>query len=383
MENFGRIDPSTGIHSRLLDFLNSFDQIIEIAKKERVAAVIFTGDAYRTREPSPTAEREFAKRIRALLAANIEILLLVGNHDVPNMQGRANAIDVFRALKIPGLYVSRQPEIVKMLNGKLQVITLPWVNPAFLLAKRDLNPEKLHQTILESLDAIWQELLSRAREEKLPTIAAVHGSIEGAVYGSETSVLFGSDLPLPKNWFLEEPIIYTAAGHIHKYQAIKAEKPIVYAGSPDYIDFGEEREKKGLVVIEIKENSLDYKFLPITVRPLLTIMVKVKSDSPTKEIVDAINASDLKDKIVRVKISATTAKRQATSEREIYAALKGAYHISGIFWDITPEYKTVSQAMNLAQKSPEELLRLYFKKKVSEKRALELLKLFKESNKKD
>jgi len=56
--------------------------------ENKVDLVLFCGDAYKSREPSQTHQREFAKRINRLSTAGIPIFLLVGNHDLPNAIGR-------------------------------------------------------------------------------------------------------------------------------------------------------------------------------------------------------------------------------------------------------------------------------------------------------
>ena len=83
VENYSRIDPKTGFSTRLLDFLNSFDQVIDYSINTNVDLVVFCGDAYKNRDPSQTHQREFAKRIALLSNKGIPTVLIVGNHDVP------------------------------------------------------------------------------------------------------------------------------------------------------------------------------------------------------------------------------------------------------------------------------------------------------------
>ena len=90
VDNYGRLDPGTGLFTRLSDFLRAIDQVIEAACIQEADLVIFGGDAYKTRDPSPTYQREFARRIRRLSQAGLPTVLLAGNHDVPNAVGRAH-----------------------------------------------------------------------------------------------------------------------------------------------------------------------------------------------------------------------------------------------------------------------------------------------------
>src|SRR5215217_7931976 len=85
VENYGRIDTQTGLSSRLGDFLHRLDDVVDYAIAERMDAVLFAGDAFKTRDPNPTVQRAFAERIRRLSRATIPTILLIGNHDLPSV----------------------------------------------------------------------------------------------------------------------------------------------------------------------------------------------------------------------------------------------------------------------------------------------------------
>ena len=64
-ENYGKIDPKTGIHTRLLDFSVALNFCIDTAIDEKVDFFLFCGDAYKTTTPSPTQQKIL---LNALLA---------------------------------------------------------------------------------------------------------------------------------------------------------------------------------------------------------------------------------------------------------------------------------------------------------------------------
>src|SRR5687767_11208889 len=98
MENYGRLDPATGLSTRVQDFLDTLDEAIDRAVAEGVDVVAVAGDIYRTRDPSPTHQREFARRILRLTRENVQVVLVAGNHDIPMATGRATSVDIFRIL---------------------------------------------------------------------------------------------------------------------------------------------------------------------------------------------------------------------------------------------------------------------------------------------
>src|SRR3990172_1661492 len=109
VETYGRIDPITGLSSRFYDFLSTLDQVVDYALENRVDLVLFCGDAYKSREPSQTQQREFAKRINRLSTGGIPIFLLVGNHDLPHAIGKATSTEIFATLAVKNVYVSNRP----------------------------------------------------------------------------------------------------------------------------------------------------------------------------------------------------------------------------------------------------------------------------------
>ncbi|NEO49202.1 MAG: exonuclease subunit SbcD, partial [Moorea sp. SIO4A3] len=77
----GRINPATGINTRLEDFVNTLAKCIDRAITEPVDLVLFGGDAFPDATPPPYVQQAFANQFRRLVDANIPTVLLVGNHD--------------------------------------------------------------------------------------------------------------------------------------------------------------------------------------------------------------------------------------------------------------------------------------------------------------
>src|SRR5512136_1270116 len=149
MENYGRIDPATGIHGRVIDFLRRLDEVIEYGLAREVDLVIFAGDAFKTRDPNSTYQREFARRIKRLSEAGVPTVLLVGNHDLPAMEKKATSLDIFRTLAVPNVVVGWRDEVVRIetKRGPVQVACVPYP-----MRQRLLSREEHHGKNLEELD---------------------------------------------------------------------------------------------------------------------------------------------------------------------------------------------------------------------------------------
>ena len=81
VENYGRLDSKTGLHTRLLDYLARLDEIVALSQTEKVDLVVIAGDIYKSRSPNPTHQREFAQRVKQWRAAGVAVVLLTGNHE--------------------------------------------------------------------------------------------------------------------------------------------------------------------------------------------------------------------------------------------------------------------------------------------------------------
>ena len=135
MENYSHIDPATGLSSRFSDWKKSMQKIVDYTNEYGVDAVVFTGDAFKNRDPSPTYQNAFAQFIKDLSEANRSVVLLVGNHDLPNIEHKAHTLEIYNSLHLPRVHVSKKIEsfIIKTSAGDVQIVTWPWLTRNFLL----------------------------------------------------------------------------------------------------------------------------------------------------------------------------------------------------------------------------------------------------------
>ena len=342
VESYGHIDPATGLSSRLLDFLRVFDEVVDFALKEPVDLVLFAGDAYKSREPTPTQQREFAKRINRLAAGGIPVLLLVGNHDLPNAVGKATATEIFDTLAIKNVTVSGRPAVyrIETASGPVQVASLPWPRRSSLLSKeetKDLNLDQVKRRLEEALTHII-EVHAAGLDPAVPAVLAAHVWVRDARLGSERGLTIGQDHELLPGDVANPAFDYVALGHIHKGQVVKERPPVVYSGSLERLDFNEEADEKGFYVVEIgsgnspAERSVEYRFRPVAARRFVTISVTVEAGDidPTATVLTTINREHerVPGAIVRLEISLPAEAAGLVRDAELRSALSEAYHVT-------------------------------------------------------
>jgi DNA repair protein SbcD/Mre11 len=338
MENYGRTEPSTGLSTRVVDFLRRLDEMIDYARQNEVDVVIFAGDAFKNRQPNPTFQREFAWRVRDL-SEICPVILLVGNHDLPTTLARASSIEIYETLAVPNVIVGDKYELhqVTTRNGVVQVATAPYPTRARLLDGQEAHGLSIAQVdaqLQEALQIILSELAQQAAQSVAPRVLTGHFTIAGAAHGSERSVMVGRDVSVLLSEVADPTWDYVAMGHVHKHQNLTAGRkdapPVVYPGSMERIDFGEEGDSKGFCWVELERGSTSWQFVPVHARPFITLRIDVRGAmDPTQKVIDFISHKELEDAVVRLIIQADAESEGKLYEGAIHNALREA-HVSTV-----------------------------------------------------
>ena len=373
VENYGRTDPSTGFSTRLMDFLGSFDELVEYALSENVDLVLLAGDAYKGRDPSQTHQREFAKRLARLSAAGIPTFLLVGNHDLPNSPSRATAVDIFPTLTVPHVYVgnSLQNYVVPTKSGPLQVLAVPWPRRSGILSRDESKGLTIDQVRTEVQDRMTRtiQLRSQQLDPNMPALLAGHVTVNGATVGTERSMMLGQDHVLLSGNIAQPQLDYVALGHIHKHQVLRLEGPMMaYSGSLQRVDFSEEGDDKGFCVIDLDPSApqgrrlADFQFHRVNARPFVTVDAAVSAGDPdpTAAVVRAIGRKDVAGAVVRVRITLPGELDNRLRDADIRDVLQPAHYVAAITRE-TPETnrRTRLDAESAKDLQPMQALRLY------------------------
>lgn len=348
MENYGKTHPETGLSSRVVDFLRRMDEMIDHAREHDVDLVVFAGDAFKTRTPNPTYQREFAYRVQDL-AELAPVMLLVGNHDLPPNYLRASSVEIYHTLNVPNVLVADEYElhIVETKRGPVAVGAAPYPVRSRLL--QDANTggltvkqidELQEQVMLEKIEALAVE----AAALDMPRLLTGHFTVGGARVGSERSIMVGRDASVPLSALADDRWDYVALGHIHKHQNLTQRRegvpPVVYSGSMERIDFGEESDTKGFCWVELARGATSWDFVRVSARPFVTLRADLRrSDDPTPEMVAMIRSYDLREAVVRVLVSLTTETHARFSDAAVRNELQqaGVFSIAGISKDVEQE----------------------------------------------
>ena len=346
------IDLETGLDNRIVDFLNTFDELVNYALEENIDLVIFAGDAYKDRNPSQTHQKEFAKRLLKLTKANIPVALVVGNHDMPGNKGRATALDIFPTMNVDNITVIDKLQLyeLKTKSGiQIQILGMPWIRKGSLISrlsniKKDITIEDLNKQIIQTLDNSLEKEISKINKS-IPCIFSGHLTVMEAKTSTETLMSIGADYMFPAQFFARPEFEYVALGHVHKDQVLIESPPIIYSGSLERVDFGEKNDIKRFYVIEIEPKKsqgnrlVSYKKVPVSARNFREYIINIPKETefPVNIIEEELKSNDIKDSIARITIESTREHYESINDPKIQSILSNAKYL------VSTELKLISE----------------------------------------
>jgi DNA repair protein SbcD/Mre11 len=303
----GKINPETAINTRLEDFVNSLKICIDRAIAEPVDLVLFGGDAFPDATPPPYVHEAFASQFRRLADAKIPAILLVGNHDQHSQGSGGASLSIYRTLVVPGFIVGDTiaTHRLETQNGAVQVITLPWLNRSTLLTRPEtegLALAEVNEMLIQKLQPVLEAEIRRL-DPDLPTVLLAHLMADRASLGAEKFLAVGKGFTIPMSMLIRTEFDYVALGHVHKHQNLNPsnDPPVIYPGSIERVDFGEEKEDKGYIFLEVESGKAEWEFCVLPARPFMTIEIDVsQAEDPLKAVLEAIAKQDITEKVVRL-----------------------------------------------------------------------------------
>jgi exonuclease SbcD len=165
---------------------------------------------------------------------------------------------------------------------------------------------------------------------------------------------------------------YIALGHHHNNMDLSENTPCWYAGSMQPVDFGEEGQRKGFMVLEIDpakrhgarvSGSGLPRLVPVPARRFVTIEVKPKDLDPTTEVCAAIERAAVKDAIVRVRVECSRDQGNAFRIPAARALLQEAHFVQRVevAYPDASRRPVLPAGVTLDAKSPIEVLDVYFR----------------------
>jgi exonuclease SbcD len=260
-----------------LDWL--LKQIVDL----EVDVVLVAGDVFDTANPPQSAEALYYNFVADLNRnSSAKLVLIAGNHDSANqLEAPKQALKALRT-HIAGALADNVSERVLMLPSD----SSPQVALALIpfLREKDLRTGRLgdqqsavRKEITQGIKRVYDETADYIKLKKLscPVIATGHLTVAGATSSdSEREIHIGGLGAVDSSTF-SEVYSYVALGHLHHPQNPDKANRVRYSGSPIALSFSEVSDKKEIRLLEITDNKIEQKSLPI---PVFRKLIQVESD---------------------------------------------------------------------------------------------------------
>lgn len=242
--------------SRLDEQRAVLGEIVAVAQREQPDLVAVAGDLFESAAPPPDAQALAWRTVLDLRATGADVVVIAGNHDP------ADAFDalrpVFAGLGITVLGRPRRAddggvlELTTRQGEHAVVALLPFVSQRGVVKAAELfalDLSELAAVYATRLTRLIEVLTAHFRTDAVNLLVA-HGTVRGGKHGGgERDAQTVFDYTFPANVF-PASASYVALGHLHRRQELPAPCPAWYAGSPFGVDFGEELDTKGVVLVD-------------------------------------------------------------------------------------------------------------------------------------
>lgn len=363
---YSKINPKTGLYYRVENELRVLDNIVDYTLTNNIGIVVLAGDANKNPMVSDTIRYEFNKRITKLAKNGVKVLILDGNHDVSTMLQYKSPLAQFDAMGVENVIHTRfhKEYIYEENEEKIKFVFIPTYH----------TQEEV------------KNIVENTVYEGFPIVYIMHGTIRGALL---------NDWLIEENEEYVEPDVFdkpgvaaVVLGHLHKHQILRRKPLIYYTGSTNRIDFTEENQEKGFVVLEVNPDcSANYEFIEVDTIKFFTLKENlINIDNPTEYLINKLNENKNKveNSILRIRVDVN--KNTILDDKKIYqhAYQLGASYVLNIQKQFEIE-KLVRIAELTESINEEKALELYYKDKENKeiyiKTGKEIIKKLKEEGK--
>lgn len=288
---YGKMN-SIGYDFRTQDILDNIQQAFDYANDNKIKNILILGDFYHTKRPPHVFRRLLASKLEWALEKEIDLYLLLGNHD----QGKSHGNDLVELIElskqIKNLVVIEKPTILEKEDSLLAF--MPHVN----VFDANIDSNAFYDYVINCI----RDLSNTAYKSKMKyKYFFGHYATSKSIAGKSFDMGMDekSNRVLPIEIFDSKIWTKVYLGDIHKQQEMNFF--CRHVGSIAKVDFGEEGEHKGFYYVK---NDIDT-FIKIKDREFKTIYVNLLDD-PRKQMAsfcDSIQDIDLNESIVRLKIS--------------------------------------------------------------------------------
>jgi exonuclease SbcD len=237
-----------GLIDRRPEFEQVLDEVVAIAKDQKVDLAIVAGDLLDRAMPTFDSIQLTIDTLLRLADATGEVVVIAGNHD------SAELLAILGPL-LAGNGITVVPRVARPSEGGVvnvagcNVAALPFLHQAQVVDFMS-ETEEWFKGYADKIRLLCKALLAACDPGEI-SILTGHFFIDGAeLGGGERAIHLGREYAATPQ-AIPPGVHYAALGHVHKPQVVKgAAAPTRYAGSLLQLDFSERSHQKEVVIVD-------------------------------------------------------------------------------------------------------------------------------------
>lgn len=269
---YRRSDPETGMNQREVDVYRAFERLVDSLISKRPDVVLHSGDLFDSVRPSNRALSVVLQQLLRLSEADIQVVLIAGNHSTPRLRETGSVFRLFEHIK--GVHAFYAPGIHRLELGDLTVTAFP------------------HQDKGSMVEALQGWKRGRGRYE----VGMLHAGIQGL---TRYSMGEANELNLHSS-LLNLEADYIALGHFHAHEQIT--ENAWYCGSLERLSFAEAGQDKGYMLVDLERGRKEFVKLPS--RPMYSLgpfkAKGMEAAALQDQLVSALGSVPIEGSIVRL-----------------------------------------------------------------------------------
>jgi len=259
--------------SRLAEHEAVLAELVELADDKQADLVIVAGDLFDSAAPPPDAQAVVWRTLMDLRATGAHVVVIAGNHD------NAHALEALRpVLAAAGVTLAghaRGPddggvvELETRSGDGARLALLPFLSQRYVVKAAELmaagTAASDHALVYADRMRRVVDALTAGFEGDAVNVAVAHCFVRGGTLGGGER-----DAHTIEDYWIDATAFpasahYVALGHLHRTQQIPGPAPVWYSGSPIQVDFGEERDTKHVLLVDVTPTT-PAKVTPVPLR---------------------------------------------------------------------------------------------------------------------
>src|SRR5512145_1166112 len=233
---FSRLDPESGMNLREKQIYDNFLRGINDIVNQKPDALIHAGDIFDTVKPKTKAYTTVLEALDRLSEAGIPLIIIAGNHSMVKTRYTTSPFEVltYHKSQITAAYKFRY-EKVELQDTVFHLIPNMLRVEDYRTAYDQVELSKSHHNVL-----VTHGLATQIKDKRLATVAE---------HELDSTILSGD-------------FDYIALGHYHRQCQITDNA--WYSGSAEFLTYGEIRDEKGGLVVDVAKHAVQHLDLPRT-----------------------------------------------------------------------------------------------------------------------